>query len=425
MIRRSAKEGEICVNPRGDRQFSINTPIPYRQWKKPVPCIKDQALLADYYQWQENEGWAYAYSANREFDKHGNLLNEQLVNRTSKELLAEYSYRYDEQGRMVFAERMEQGAFAGSLKHEQEFFTYESNSGILLRDSLVALTTDGWKTSGVRWWKLFRDEEGILLTVTASAYEGHERSDDVMSRLEYSGERLTSITQSVFHFGMNAPLPVFRYIRTGESAEDFTEFSSSLFSNGEWSEFRKDRSGKMDDLEWFLGDILSPEEDLRSHKNELEYDEKGNLIRTSQYAYSRSEARWETVADLRFIIEYGENGINPKSVVTTRRDSAGVTHNSMKVVYDPAQLSMRTDARLITYPNPAYGIVRINWEGVVEDPTRLQLVDESGRLVIDRPVRSGAKGDESIEVTKLPAGNYTVRLTVGQQLLQSPLMVAH
>jgi hypothetical protein len=97
----------------------------------------------------------------------------------------------------------------------------------------------------------------------------------------------------------------------------------------------------------------------------------------------------------------------------------------MKVVYDPAQLSMRTDARLITYPNPAYGIVRINWEGVVEDPTRLQLVDESGRLVIDRPVRSGAKGDESIEVTKLPAGNYTVRLTVGQQLLQSPLMVAH
>ena len=424
MIRRSGKDGVLRVDPRGERPLSINSPLPYRQGLIPMPCVRDHAENADYYHWSENEGWVYRYSSARTYDKTGNLIQEGLFNRDTHQTLAEYNYRYDDQGRLTYSERLEEAELDFGKRQEREYYSYEDTTGILVRDSLATLEGDVWKTTFLRWWKLYRDEDGQLLTVTASSFEGRARNNDLISRLDYQNNRLYSITQSVFNAGFSSPVPAFRYVLDEPAGKDFSRFNSGIYKNGQWVEFRRDRSDSDGTVVSYLGEMINPEDDRRAHLNELESDWNGNLVRMTQRCYSDRSAAWDVVADIRFQIEYDPSGKEPASVTTTSRDSAGNSSNSVRVIFNPSHKVTRANGKLLVYPNPASGTVRIDWENTVGNHTRLQLLDESGKTVFERPTSSTFIGSELIDTEKFPVGNYTIRLVGEQNTIAKPLVIA-
>jgi hypothetical protein len=418
-MRRSAEDGVLRFDPRGDRPAAINLPVPYRRWETPISCVQDHASIADYYYWSGKDGWAYRYSSRREFDKTGRLKSESHFNRESRQTIASFDYQYDNEGRMLMAIR------STSEDHrEQEYYTYDA-TGILLKDSLAVLEGENWKTASMRWWKLYRDEEGRLLTVTASSYEGVARNKDVISRLEYREDRLISITESVFAAGFSGLSPVFKYSCLSIDQKDFAPFTSSLYEDGRWVIFRRDRSEKNGALESFLGEIVEPKDDRGAHLNELESDANGNLVRMSQLSYSNRYARWDTVADVRYAIEYGPDGKTPSTVVTSYRDSSGNTMNSVKVVYDlPAETSSNLNT-LLVYPNPSSGSFRVDWKTEAVSAIRIELLDEAGRLVTERNFKDLSAGSETFDLNGLPSGNYSVRLVTASGAQTVPLVIAH
>lgn len=69
---------------------------------------------------------------------------------------------------------------------------------------------------------------------------------------------------------------------------------------------------------------------------------------------------------------------------------------------------------LRVYPNPSSSGVSIEWVMGVGDPGRIEIVDQTGRIVHTRPI-TDATGAVEWRTDGVPSGAYRVVLYSGQQ----------
>jgi hypothetical protein len=90
------------------------------------------------------------------------------------------------------------------------------------------------------------------------------------------------------------------------------------------------------------------------------------------------------------------------------------------------QGSNTAPARLLVYPNPSRGGVKVRYSAFAgQDPACLKIYDSSGQLVRIMPVRSGDtvwKCDDT-NGNALPAGVYIVELHAGNDILTEKLIL--
>jgi hypothetical protein len=94
-----------------------------------------------------------------------------------------------------------------------------------------------------------------------------------------------------------------------------------------------------------------------------------------------------------------------QGLLQTRTDTAavGVTTNELAV------------PTIIVYPNPAQQLINFESESDAAGKLHYELMDAEGRLIVSRqlPVTTG-KNKETIDLSKLSAGMYLLKITVSQ-----------
>jgi hypothetical protein len=91
-----------------------------------------------------------------------------------------------------------------------------------------------------------------------------------------------------------------------------------------------------------------------------------------------------------------------------------------------ARVDLEADAvGLAVLPTPASNTASLRWTGIESDQVRIRIFDAMGRVVLDRSDRlaGGAREVQLPEVSGMPAGTYTVRLTIASRTLVTRMTV--
>lgn len=89
------------------------------------------------------------------------------------------------------------------------------------------------------------------------------------------------------------------------------------------------------------------------------------------------------------------------------------------------ELPLERDAALHCWPNPAYNHVRLMAKTAAVGAGKLQLFHSTGFIVREQAIYLNGGGlDHDLDIQQLPPGIYTIKLTIGNQVLQRRLMIA-
>jgi hypothetical protein len=99
-------------------------------------------------------------------------------------------------------------------------------------------------------------------------------------------------------------------------------------------------------------------------------------------------------------------------------NSATVTVNSNAV-----EESRFWNNRLLVFPNPASENVKLTFDNNKAEYVSFMLYNMQGRKVFESEPDKEFKIQKEIDVSKLPAGHYLLRVTVGSQMMGIKLLV--
>lgn len=428
MVRhRSDGSGLLLMDPRGNKPANINDPIPYTLYHRPDPCVNDQAEEADYYYFNENEGWEYQYTVQREMSPWNTVVRELTYDRDEHKVIALKTFRYDDHQRLTYIATSapdSDGILRESARH---FLDYEQVSGILLNDSLLVLRNGQWEKEKVIHTSLSMDQDLHVSSCVREFFASPYQYDPVIYRFHYENGKLSSIEQSKLEPNTGMESPSYRYdgFDYKDASLNRLSYYRSAFSDGwTWTAYRTDRFEQIHPKEEvFTGTILLANEQYSAHKNRMIKDDNGNVTRLIQTAFDSKRNEWDTLSDVRFLIEYMEDGKTPLVVSSIYRTIDGQQTPSMKVTYRSKSTGDVSVNQFVVYPNPASGRVLVHWDEPVNTASAIEVFDGAGKIVLESKINSDNLHRSEFDVSSLKPGNYTVKLSSSSRT--APLIVVH
>jgi hypothetical protein len=105
--------------------------------------------------------------------------------------------------------------------------------------------------------------------------------------------------------------------------------------------------------------------------------------------------------------------------VKVKKSSGAFAYSAVRKIEFPKK------SFIMVTPNPANNTASLNIQSVTRGTARIQMIDYSGRMVMDEkfPIEAGNNDRELVIVRKLNSGSYNIRVQVGDELLTTTLVV--
>ncbi len=80
-------------------------------------------------------------------------------------------------------------------------------------------------------------------------------------------------------------------------------------------------------------------------------------------------------------------------------------------------------ASFMLYPNPAKNAVTVEWDATSVKALDMEIVDATGKLILNPAVNKGAQGKQTINVSSLAEGYYMIRIVTSKGIIQRKLII--
>lgn len=96
---------------------------------------------------------------------------------------------------------------------------------------------------------------------------------------------------------------------------------------------------------------------------------------------------------------------------------AKITSANGAIVYSAVKMVRFTqDARVDVYPVPATDVLNVTWNHAAGTNTSIQLYSPSGQVMISKQIKE-MTSQAALDISKLPAGYYILKVTAGEEIL--------
>ena len=423
LVRRSASDNILRIDPRGNLPDNINDPLPFIA-RTPRASVIEKEPVAIYFFADENGDWKQNHIEIKQRNAQSGetttlLLNDEFPKGYEKTIASS-----DSIGRPILST-----TYTCTSSNWNPAFRREwKYDGMLLQNKSEAVYLNNfWIISDSLSNEIIKDNLGNILRIISRGTTNGATITTTQYDFDYQKNQLTSITFSSLDELSGKRNPFYKYDEFvfGKKPWDLVSYSCSDFSTGKWTKVNSISNSTNGNYSLhFLNSLLKLNNDISDIENIIDFDDKLNLKSFVQRQFIATKQQWDTAGCLRFNINYQHNSNSPKEIVTSYF-ADGAYHPSMKVVFAKEENETIGISTIGIYPNPVSDHAVLFWNSKLTGGGMLQLFNAKGELVQNDKISDLSFGMYTIATSGLTSGVYTVKLNHSDVTLSGRMVVVN
>lgn len=412
------------IDPFGSLPSTFNNPLPFAYGFSTTSPVQPTFPQADYFVSATDDLWEYESTHQFLCNELGTIQEERHVNKFTGQLEKQIIYERTGDGLLVAVSE-----YAVSNDHQttaltaRRLLTYEAQSNIILSDSTIDLINGASRSKGIR---ITRNPDNSLKHVAVYSEINGTISHQGFFEFSYKGNSLDEIIQFHQDEKGNRLEPVFRFYNlSGTLSEPFqiTGYTSAWMENGQWKDFRIDKSQTIPSKKIFEAELLSGVTAGMTIENTIDIDQHNNVSRISQKRSLGSSV--ELIGELTYELSYDDGQAAPSIITTTYRDELGNKKNSLRVVENKNFSPINTLGAfsLAVFPNPATDFITVQWQSKISKPLVFELVTATGTVAASLTTENWESASASLSLKGIAPGFYRLNGYQGEQHASAPLII--